>query len=88
MNIAKGEAEAIRLKAEATALAIERIATVLKKEGIHGEQALQLGVAEKYIESFAEIAKEGNTVVVPSNIADVSSMVTQVLSVMKGINKQ
>jgi hypothetical protein len=38
-----------------------------------------LSVAEKYIEALAGIAKEGTTVVVPANMADVSSMVSQVL---------
>jgi hypothetical protein len=61
---------------------------VLKQEGIHGEHALKLGIAEKYIESFGEIAKESNTVIVPSNVADVSSMITQVMSIMKGIDKK
>jgi hypothetical protein len=40
-----------------------------------GEQAMQLRVAEAYIEQFGRLAKEGNTLVVPANLTDLSSMV-------------
>ena len=48
---------------------------------------MNLSVAEKYIEAFANLAKESNTVVVPANVGDAAGMVTQMLSVMKGIQK-
>ena len=41
--------------------------------------AVSMSVAEKYIAAFSNLAKEGNTVLLPSNTGDVSSMVTQVL---------
>lgn len=85
INLAFGEAEAIKLKAIATADALDKISVILKARGEEGRQALNLGVAEKYIDAFGEIAKETNTVVVPSNLSDVSGMVAQVMSVVKGI---
>jgi hypothetical protein len=66
---------------------IRLISHALKTEGAEGGQAVSLSVAEKYVEAFAGIAKESNTVIVPSNIGDVSGMVTQVMSVMKGVQK-
>ena len=72
------------LRANATAEALQKVTSVL---GIAPEQAMNLSVAEKYIEAFANLAKESNTVVVPANVGDAAGMVTQMLSVMKGIQK-
>lgn len=44
---------------------------------------MNLKVAEKYVEAFACIAKTGNTLIVPSNMADISSLIAGAMSVMK-----
>jgi hypothetical protein len=43
-------------------------------------------VAEKYVEAFAGIAKAGNTLIVPSNMADISSLIAGAMSVVKAQN--
>jgi regulator of protease activity HflC (stomatin/prohibitin superfamily) len=73
INEAEGEAAAITSVATATAEGIRRVAEAIKIPG--GYEAVQLRVAEQYIGEFGELAKKGNTIVIPSNVADVGSMI-------------
>ncbi|CAP21092.2 Protein CBR-STL-1 [Caenorhabditis briggsae] len=86
VNVAKGEAEAVLLKAESRAKAIERIATALEKDG--GANAAGLTVAEQYVGAFGNLAKESNTVVLPANLSDPGSMVSQALAVYDSLSKK
>ena len=81
INEAEGEAAAILAVATATAKGLYRVAQSLVVEG--GESAMQLRVAEAYIAEFGKLAKEGNTLVVPSNLADLSSMVALATTIAK-----
>jgi regulator of protease activity HflC (stomatin/prohibitin superfamily) len=72
INEAEGEAAAITSVAIATAEGIRRVAEAIKLPG--GYEAVQLRVAEQYIGEFGELAKKGNTIVLPANVADVGSM--------------
>ena len=72
INEAEGEAAAIMSVATATAEGIRRVAEAIKLPG--GYEAVQLRVAEQYITQFGKLAKEGNTIVLPANVADVGSM--------------
>ena len=45
--------------------------------------AVNLKVAEQYIAAFANLAKSGNTLIVPSNLADVASLVTSITTMFK-----
>lgn len=81
INVAQGEAEAIKAIAAANAEAIARVARAVELPG--GMQAVNLKVAEKYVEAFAGIAKTGNTLIVPSNMADISSLIAGAMSVVK-----
>jgi regulator of protease activity HflC (stomatin/prohibitin superfamily) len=72
INEAEGEAAAIMSVATATAEGIRRVAEAIKLPG--GYEAVQLRVAEQYIGQFGELAKKGNTIVLPANVADVGSM--------------
>ncbi|KAI8845322.1 hypothetical protein BJ741DRAFT_587627 [Chytriomyces cf. hyalinus JEL632] len=85
INMAEGEAESIRLKAAASSQAIAQVSTAIKQHGDAAQDAVSLSVAEKYIESFGKIAKEGTTVVVPSNVGDAAGMVTQLMSVFSSV---
>jgi len=40
-------------------------------------------VAEQYVAAFSNLAKTGNTILLPSNTGDVASMVTQAMKVYK-----
>jgi regulator of protease activity HflC (stomatin/prohibitin superfamily) len=81
VNKAKGEAEAVRLVAEATGDAIRLVAAAIKDPG--GIEAVNLKVAQQYVDAFGNIAKEGNTLIIPGNLADISSLVASALKVVK-----
>src|SRR6266576_2706818 len=81
INLAQGEATATLVKAEATAKAIRQIAESISVEG--GLQAVNLRVAEEYVAQFGNLARTTNTVILPTNIADVASVIATALSVVK-----
>ena len=68
--------------ANATAQAIATIAKATEIEG--GSTAVNLKVAEQYIEAFAKLAKTNNTLIVPNNLSDVSGMVGSVMKIIEG----
>ncbi|MDD4649063.1 MAG: paraslipin [Desulfoplanes sp.] len=80
INEAEGRAEEIKLVAEATAQGLRMVAEALTMNG--GETAANLRVAEKYISAFGNLAKENNTMIIPSNLGDISSMVATAMSVI------
>ncbi len=73
INEAEGQAEAILAVARATAEGLRQVAIALDSPG--GDAAMRLRVAEQYVSQFGELAKAGNTLVVPANLSDVSSMI-------------
>ncbi len=82
VNRAEGEAQALRLVAEANADAIRAVAQALQTEG--GNEAVNLKVAEQYVEAFGKLAKEGNTLIMPANVADIGSLVSAGLKIVEG----
>ncbi|PWB67186.1 MAG: paraslipin [Betaproteobacteria bacterium] len=80
INRAQGEAAAIITVAEATANAVRQVASAIGAEG--GLQAANLKVAELYISAFGNLAKAGNTLIVPSNLTDVSTLVSTAMTVL------
>ena len=82
INRAQGEAEALRLVAEANADAIRQIATALQTPG--GNEAVNLKVAEQYVAAFSNLAKEGNTLIMPANVAEIGSLVAAGLKIVEG----
>ncbi|MBP3221700.1 MAG: paraslipin [Neisseriaceae bacterium] len=81
INRAAGEAEALRLVAQATADAIRTVAESIKQPG--GMEAVNLKVAEQYVEAFSKLAKEGNTLIMPANIADMGGLVAAGMQIVK-----
>lgn len=81
INRAAGEANAIETIAKATALSIRMVSEAIQRPG--GSDAVNLQVAEKYIEAFGELAKENNTMILPSNLTDVAGLVATAMSVVK-----
>ncbi len=81
INEAEGQAKEIELIASATAEGIKKVAESLNMAG--GETAANLRVAEKYIQEFGKLAKENNTMIIPANMGDISSMVATVMSVLE-----
>ena len=80
INKAQGEALALTTVAEATANAVRQVAAAINSEG--GMLAANLKVAEKYVEAFANLAKTGNTLIVPANLTDVSTFVSTAMTVL------
>ncbi|QDS74600.1 hypothetical protein FKW77_008473 [Venturia effusa] len=81
INIANGEAEAILLKAQATAAGINAVASAIQEGKGAAQGAVSLSVAEKYVDAFGKLAKEGTAVVVPGNVGDIGGMIATALSV-------
>ena len=72
INEAQGEAQAILEVATATAEGLRRVADALSQPG--GDAAMNLRVAEQYVSEFGRLAKTANTLVVPANLSEISSM--------------
>lgn len=81
INNAQGEAEALLLVANATAASIRVVAEAVQLDG--GLTAVNLKVAEKFVEAFGNIAKEGNTMILPANASDVASLVATAMQVVR-----
>ncbi|CAH1905287.1 putative stomatin/prohibitin-family membrane protease subunit YbbK [Candidatus Nitrotoga sp. HW29] len=81
INAAQGEAAAITAVATATASAIQQVALAIQFPG--GVEAVNLKVAEKYVEAFGNVAKQGNTLILPGNMADMGTMVAAAMSIVK-----
>ena len=85
INEAEGQAKEIELIAHATAEGLKKVAYALSLEG--GETAANLRVAEKYIVEFGKLAKKNNTLIIPSNMGEMSSVVATAMSVLGHVKK-
>ena len=81
INEAEGQAQAILAVAGATAEGLSRVAAAVHAPG--GQEAMQLRVAEQYVEQFGRLAQAGNTLVVPANLSDVASMLALATRVLR-----
>lgn len=81
INKAEGEAAATLAIAKATAEALRQIAEATRAPG--GMDAVNLKVADQYVQAFAQLAKEGNTILLPSNMNDMGSMIASAMSIMR-----
>lgn len=82
INNALGEAAAITAVAEATAGAIRQIAAAIREPG--GEQAVQLKVAERAVDAYGQLAQKNNTMIVPGNMTEVSTLIGTAMALMGG----
>ncbi len=81
VNRAMGEASAITAVAEAQSKAIVKIGLAIEAPG--GLAAVNLQVAERYVAAFANMAKANNTLIVPSNMADLPSLMAAAMTTIK-----
>jgi regulator of protease activity HflC (stomatin/prohibitin superfamily) len=81
INKAQGEASAIVAVADATADAIRKVAEAIRAPG--GEQAVQLKVAEKAVEAYAQLAQKNNTMIVPGNMTEVSALIGTAMALLR-----
>ena len=84
INKAEGQAAAIATVADATAAAIRVLAAAIQQPG--GEQAVQLKVAEKAVEAYAQLAQKNNTMIVPGNMTEVAALVGSAMTLMRSTN--
>ena len=85
INEAIGRAEEIERVAAATANGIREIATAMNEEG--GMNAVNLRVAEQYINAFGKLAGTNNSIIVPSNLSDLTGMISTAMTVIKDQSK-
>jgi len=86
INEAVGAAEAVVAAGKARAESIEMVSKALGQT--NGSNAASLAVAEKYVTAFESLARTNNTLILPANTGDVSSMVAQALGIYNSLNKQ
>ena len=80
INEAEGEASAILAVAGATAEGIRRVAEASQMPG--GAEAIQLRVAEQYIGEFGKVINNADTVILPSNLADIAGVIATAMNVV------
>lgn len=81
INRAQGEATAIVALAEASAAALRQVGDAINAPG--GMDAVSLRVAEHYVDAFANLAKTNNTLIVPANLGDMSTVIASALQIVK-----
>ena len=79
INEAAGRASEIEQVAVATANGLRAIAKAINEE--NGLNAVNLRIAEQYLAAFANLAKTNNTMILPSNLADIAGVVATATSV-------
>ena len=82
INEAEGQAQAILAVATATAEGLRQVGESLSGRG--GIEAMQLRIGEEYVKQFGKLAKESNTLVVPANLSDLSSIIAMATSISRG----
>ncbi|AWL07274.1 SPFH domain-containing protein [Massilia oculi] len=81
INRAMGEAAAIVALADASAAALRQVGEAISSPG--GMDAVSLRVAEHYVDAFANLAKTNNTLIVPANLGDMSTVIASALQIVK-----
>jgi regulator of protease activity HflC (stomatin/prohibitin superfamily) len=81
INRAQGEASAIVALAEASATALRQVGAAIREPG--GEDAMNLRVAEHYVDAFSKLAKTNNSIIVPANLGEMSGLIASALQIVK-----
>jgi len=81
INEAEGRAIEILKVAEATASGIREIASAINEKG--GVNAVNLRIAEQYLNEFGKLAKTNNSIIIPSDLSDIAGMIKAASSVIK-----
>ncbi|KAL9086993.1 MAG: hypothetical protein Q9159_003887 [Coniocarpon cinnabarinum] len=87
INKARGEAEATFLKARGTAQGIGEVAEKMRLGQSDATKAVSLSVAERYVDAWGKLAKEGTSVVVPGNVGDLGGMIATAMGVYGKVNQ-
>lgn len=79
INEAAGRASEIEQVATATANGLRAISKAISEE--NGLNAVNLRIAEQYLNAFGNLAKTNNTMILPSNLSDIAGVVATATSV-------
>ncbi|MFA5256566.1 MAG: band-7 C-terminal domain-containing protein [Opitutales bacterium] len=85
INEAEGRAREIELIAIATAEGLRKVAIAINEPG--GAEAVNLRVAEQYVREFGNLAKINNTMIIPANLSDISSVVATAMKTLSAVKK-
>ncbi|MBR4171925.1 MAG: paraslipin [Kiritimatiellae bacterium] len=85
INEARGQAEQIQLVAEAQALGIQKVAQAINSQG--GNEAVNMQLGQQYLEQFGKLAKTGNTMIIPTDLANVAGVLKAATTIVKGVEK-
>jgi len=81
INRAQGQAAAILAIAEASAEALRKTASAIREPG--GADAVNLKVAEQYVNAFAQLARTNNSIIVPANLSDMGGLIASAMQVVR-----
>lgn len=82
----EGLAKAIAIEHEARATSLERMGQAIQNSG--GSNAAAFLTADNFVKAFSKLAKESNTLIIPSNPSDIGGVVTQALSIYQKVATQ
>lgn len=85
INEAEGRAAEIERVAAATANGLREIALAINEQG--GINAVNLRIAEQYINEFGKLARTNNTLILPANLGDLAGLVSTVTTILKDQTK-
>lgn len=85
INRAQGQAAAILAIAEASAEALRKTGAAIREPG--GSDAVNLKVAEQYVNAFSQLAKTNNSIIVPANLSDIGGLIASAMQVVKSQQK-
>jgi regulator of protease activity HflC (stomatin/prohibitin superfamily) len=81
INRAQGEATAIVALADASATALRQVGEAIRSPG--GIDAVNLRVAEEYVDAFGKLAKTNNSIIVPADLGNMSGLIASALQIVK-----
>ena len=83
INEAEGRAKEILLVAEAQAAGIRKVAEAISGNG--GLESVNMQLAQQYLQQFGNLAKTNNTMIIPSDLANVAGVIKACTSIVKGV---
>ena len=81
INEAEGRAKEILLVAEAQAAGIQKVAEAINGKG--GIESVNMQLAQQYLAQFGNLAKTNNTMIIPSDLANVAGVIKACTSIVK-----
>ena len=81
INEAEGRAKEILLVAEAQAAGIQKVAEAISGKG--GLESVNMQLAQQYLAQFGNLAKTNNTMIIPSDLANVAGVLKACTTIVK-----